>query len=161
MLYNFKSSEGQWVVDSENLTWARTSSIISSPSLLAAEGNIGNFVPIEEGKLNPLGGGRYSLLGRRPFNEKKEPQLSIFILLTVLSAEGDGTCVTFVQGNVDLSDFQHQQIKHFKAECLPAVKAPNRPALQGMPPITKEEQKAMVEQVSAAADEAIPFNGGK
>ena len=128
MIYNFRTAEGQWVVNPEDLTWARTSSIISSPSVVAAASNLANFVPIETGKLVPLGGGRYSLDGRKPLNEKQEPQLSIFIILTILTAEDGGTCVSFLQANVETTDFQQQEIKKFKCESLPAIPTPTRPA---------------------------------
>jgi hypothetical protein len=142
MLYNFETDEGTFVIDTEILTWAKASSIIAAPSIKAAESNFAHFVPQVEGKLIPLGGGRYALQGRKPFNEKKEPQLSIFILLNIFSGEDGGTAVTFLQSNVEVRKLQHQEIKKFKCEVLPAIPAPNRPPQAQMPPITAEEKKA-------------------
>jgi hypothetical protein len=144
MLYNFKTTDDgqQWAIDTEALTWAKASSILATPSVKAAESNIARFVAQEEGKLIPMGGGRYALQGRKPFDKDRKPQLSIFILLSILSGEDGGTAVTFMQANVDIKDLQHQEIKKFKCEVLPAIPAPNRPPQVQMPPITAEEKKA-------------------
>ena len=120
MIYNFKTEDGQqWVADTEALTWGKASSIIASPTIKAAETNIARFVATEEGKLIPLGGGRYAFEGRKPFDESNKPQLAVFIVLTILSAESEGTCVTFFQANVPIKDVQHQPIKNFHVQCLP------------------------------------------
>jgi len=127
MIYNFKTEEDgqQWVVDTEVLNWARASSIVAAPSVLAAESNLARFVPTEEGRLIPLGGGRYVLEGRQPFvpgpNGQPVPQFALFIVLTILSADKDGTCVTFLQANVPVKDFQHQSIKNFAAQVMPPL----------------------------------------
>ena len=129
MIYNFKDSSGQqWMVDTETLKWAQASSILATPSIAAAASNLAHFVPQAEGALVPLGGGRYAFEGRKPLDDGGNPQLSIIIILTVLTAEDEGVCVTFIQGNVGVTDFQHQQIKKFKAEALPAISTPTRPA---------------------------------
>lgn len=119
MIYNFKVEGVQYMVDTEALTWAQASSIISAPSIKAAESNLAHFVPQKEGKLIPLSNGRFALEGKKPFDEKGKPQFAIFIILTLLSAENEGVCISFIQGNVPLTDLQHQQIKHFHAQCLP------------------------------------------
>ena len=73
MIFNFKTVEGdeQYVIDPEAQTWAKASSIIATPSVKAAESNIARFVPIEEGKLVPLGGGRYRLHPRKPIGKEE------------------------------------------------------------------------------------------
>lgn len=128
MIYNFKTEEDdqQWVVDTELLTWARASSIIAAPTIIAAEANIARFVPTEEGKLIPLGGGRYNLEGRQPFDENHKPQLSLFMIITVLSTENEGTCMTFFQANVAAKGVQHQNIKNFESRCLPPMQLENK-----------------------------------
>lgn len=119
MIYNFKdASEQMWVIDTESLSWSRASSIIAAPSIVAAESNVARFVPTEEGELTALGGGRYVLEGRKQFDDEGKPQLAIVIILTLLSADNDGTCVTFLQSNVEIKDAQHQQIKNFHTQCL-------------------------------------------
>jgi hypothetical protein len=144
VIYNFKTTEDgqQWVIDTEALTWARASSILATPSVKAATSNLARFVASEEGKLIPMGGGRYALEGRRPLDKDRKPQLALVIILNILTSEGDGSCVTFIQANVDVKDLQHTEIKNFHVECLPAIRPPNRPAPQAMPPITADEQKA-------------------
>lgn len=120
MIYSFKTKadDQQWIIDTEALTWARSSGLVISPSVIAAEANMGSFVPIEEGKLTAMGGGRYVLEGRKPFDESGKPQLSILILLSLLSADNQGTCVTFIQSNMELDKFQHQPIKNFATEVM-------------------------------------------
>lgn len=123
MIYSFKLTDGdiQYVVDTESLTWARASSIISAPSIDAAKNNFANFVPQEEGRLIPLGSGRFALDGRKPFDAEGHPQFAIFVILTVLSSDQEGTCFTALQANVATKDFQHQQIKNFHAHCMPPL----------------------------------------
>lgn len=146
MIYNFRTTEDnqQWMIDTESQPayWAKASSILAAPSVTAAANNTASFVPQEEGVLVPLGGGRYALKGRKPVDAAGNPQLSIIIILTLLSGEEGGTCVTFIQANVDIKDAQHADIKNFKVEALPAIRTPQRPTAQVMPPITKEEKKA-------------------
>jgi hypothetical protein len=123
MKFNFKtvSDEQQWVIDTEDGTWARASSIISASSIVAAEHNAAHFVPQEEGHLIPMGGGRYAFEGRKPFDEQGKPQLAVVCILTLLSSDDGGTCVTLIQGNVALKELQHQTISKFHAECLPPL----------------------------------------
>lgn len=149
MLYNFRTTDDSqmWAVDTEALTWAKASSILATPSVKAAESNIARFVASEEGALIPMGGGRYALEGRKPVDDAGKPQLAIFILVTILSAEDGGVCVVFIQANVAIQDAQHQEIKKFKMECLPPIRPPQNPALRReMPPITVDEQKAVSEK---------------
>ena len=121
MIFNFKTEldSQQWVIDTEEFNWARASSLVAAPSIKAAETNLARFVPTEEGKLIPMGGGRYALEGRKPFDENKNPQLAFIVILTILSAENEGTCVTFMQTNVAIRDLQHQQIKNFVSQTMP------------------------------------------
>lgn len=123
MIFNFKTEldSQQWVIDTEELNWARASSLVAAPSIKAAETNLARFVPTEEGKLIPMGGGRYALEGRKPFDENKNPQLAFIVILTILSAENEGTCVTFMQTNVAIRDLQHQQIKNFVSQTMPPL----------------------------------------
>jgi hypothetical protein len=132
MIYNFRTeSDGQqWVVDTEALSWAKASSIIASPTIKAAETNIARFVPAEEGQLIPLGAGRFALNGRKPFDAENKPQLAIFIVLTLLTADNEGTCVTLFQANVPIKEVQHQHIKNFHIQCLPPLKITPREAIQ-------------------------------
>jgi hypothetical protein len=159
VIYNFRTTDDgqQWMIDTESQPayWAKASSILAAPSVSAAANNSASFVPQEEGTLVPLGGGRYALKGRKPIGPDGKPQLSIIIILTVLSSEEGGTCVTFVQTNVDIKDLQHAEIKNFKTEALPAVKTPTRPAPQAMPPITKEEQAAAIPSMPDVIKEAL------
>ena len=128
MIFNFKTVQDyqQWQIDTENGTWARASNIIAAPTVIAAAQNIARFVPQEEGKITPLGGGRYALTGRQPFLDG-QPQLAVICILTLLSADNDGTCLTLIQGNVPLKELQHQPIKNFAMECLPPLQLTKAP----------------------------------
>ena len=128
MIYNFQlaSNKDQYAIDVEALTWAKTSNILAAPTIIAAEANIARFIPQEEGRLTPLGGGRYALDGRRPFDAKGIPQLALFMVVTVLSSDNEGTCMTFLQSNVALENFQHQNIKNFESRCLPPMQLENK-----------------------------------
>jgi len=122
MLYNFKLAENgdQYVIDTENFTWALASSIIASPTIAAAEGNLANFVPKEEGKLIPMGAGTYAFEGRLPFTEDGKPSLAVVVIFSnfVFDDNGQAVCVTLIQGNVALKELQHPEIKLFHTECL-------------------------------------------
>lgn len=149
MLFSFRTVEDDqiWTVDTEILEWTKASSIVSSPSVKAVESKFANYIPIEKGKLSPIGGGRYRLHPRKPIGKDGRPQLSMIVLLTVLTEQDGGTCVTFLQANVDIKDAQHQEIKKYTCECLPAVGAPARPSPVPMPPITADEKKAQESQL--------------
>ena len=138
MIYNFKVVEGdaQYVIDIEALTWAHTSSLLTAPSLVAAKDNWAAFMPVEEGKLSPLGGGRFHFVGR------KSPQLALIAVLWIPVSEPDGvTMVNILQANVDIKDGKAQEITKYKTECMPAARQAPNPALQPIqqPPITIDE----------------------
>lgn len=146
MLYNFRTTEDsqQWTVDTEQLKWARASSILAAPSVKAVESHLARFVAAEEGPLIPMGGSRFAMAGRQPLDAAGKPQLAIVIIVTVLTSEDGGSAVTFIQANVEIKDFQHQEIKKFRTEVLPAIRSPQNPGRRPvvMPPITADEQKA-------------------
>ena len=149
MIYNFKTVEDnqQWVVDVEALTWARASSIIAAPSVEAAEHNLARFVAAEEGKLAPMGAGRYVFVGRKLTGANGQPQIAIFTVASIPVKDDDGkiVLVTLMQSNVDIKDGQQEQIQKFKVECLPAARRPQPKMTMEMPPITAEEAKAVVD----------------
>ena len=127
MLYNFRDSDDQqWQIDTERLTWARASSILSAPSVTAAENNMARFIATEEGSLAPLGMGRFGLVGRRP------PDLSIVSIGHVPITDDDGqiVLVCLIQSNVTIKDAQHQEIKRFKIQPLAPPPMPGQPPPQ-------------------------------
>jgi hypothetical protein len=158
VLYNFKTVEDnqQYVVDTERLTWARASSILSAPSVTAVESKIARFVAAEEGRLIPLGGGRFAFEGRSPFDKDGKPQLAIAIIVHVPvtdPADGKVALVCLIQTNVNIKDGAHTEIQKFVVENLPALRPPQNPARRAivMPPITADEQKAAAPSEQASA----------
>lgn len=123
MVFTFKTKADSqnWSIDTENLTWSRVSSLIATPSIMAAESNIARFVPVESGELNALGGGRYTFDGKKPFDENGIPQLAVICVLTLLSSEENGTCVTFLQANVETEDLKHEPVSKFETRCMPPI----------------------------------------
>lgn len=161
MIYNFKTEEDdqQWTVDTEKLTWARASSILTTPSVKAAENKLARFVPIEEGSLAPMGGGRYALAGRKPTtgirNEdgsEKQQLAQIAIACVPVTDETDSqiVLVTLIQANVALKDAHQQEIKRHQIELMAPFQAPNRPTEPKPPtPVEKLEEKAAEPEVEA------------
>ena len=146
MVFTFKTKADsqQWQLDSENLTWQRVSSLITTPSVTAAENDIARFVPVESGILTALGGGRYVLEGRKPFDENGTPQLAVVIFLTLLSSENSGTCVTFIQSNVEVEGLTHEPISKFETHEMPPItmspKSGGARAIPpAMPPVAQKE----------------------
>jgi len=121
MIYTFKDESGeQWQIDTEKLIWSRASSILSAPSVAAAENDMARFVPQEEGQLAPMGMGRFSFVGRRP------PQLSIISIghIPVTDDDGEIVSVCLVQSNVIIKDVEHQEIKRFRVQPLAPPQMP-------------------------------------
>ena len=138
MNYTFKTEDDQlWMVDVERMHWGKASSIISAPSVKAVESKLAQFVETEGGDVTPLGGGRYVLEGRQP-----KDGLCIVTILTVLSEENGGTCVTFAQGNVNIKDLQHEAVTKFRCECLSTPQKPQRPKVIQMPMPTPDTIKS-------------------
>ena len=56
MRYQFETLDNTtWIIDTENLKWYRVSGLVSTPSILAAQNKIAQFMMAEEGELCPLG----------------------------------------------------------------------------------------------------------
>ena len=120
MTYTFRTEDGQhWALDTERGMWSKTSSLLAAPSIIAAEHGLSHLAATETGKLIPIGGGRYAFEGRQP-----KDGLCLITIMTVLSIEDGGSCVTFLQANVNIMDAAHEDIKKYKCECLPAPVAP-------------------------------------
>lgn len=94
MIAQFKTLDDElWVIDSDNLKWGRASSILSSPSVTAAaESKLAQYVFSEEGPLVPMGGGTFTLGGRKP----SDGLTTVGVLFTVF----EGTVVAYLQANV-------------------------------------------------------------
>ena len=149
MIYNFKTDEGRWAIDDERLTWARVSSILATPSVIAAENNIARFVAEEEGLLAPVRGGSFILVGRKPTDKKGQPQLSMVSIVWKPIRDPDNankmTMVTLFQANVPTSDLQTEKIEAYYAQCLLPPGRPAPPQTQ-MPPITKAERETQLQE---------------
>jgi hypothetical protein len=65
VIYQFRNTEDDlFVLDVVNMHWGIASSILSTPSVAAAENKLARFVYKSEGELVPMGAGAYSLDGR-------------------------------------------------------------------------------------------------
>jgi hypothetical protein len=120
--YEFKTEDGQlWTIDTERGTWARVSTILAAPSVIAAESNLSNYVPAEGGRLVSIGNGQYYLEGRQP-----KDGLCRVAVITVLTDEDEGSCVTFLQANVTVKDPNHREIKKYRCVALAAPQDPSQ-----------------------------------
>ena len=65
MIYQFKDeSDELFVLDIVHMRWGIASSILSTPSVAAAENKLARFIYKSEGELVPMGAGAYGLDGR-------------------------------------------------------------------------------------------------
>lgn len=84
MRYEFKTMDDEkFVLDTVNMSWGRASSIVSSPSVGAAENGLAQFEYLEQGDLVPMGAGHYSLDGRTPRTTGPGAGLSAVGILSV------------------------------------------------------------------------------
>jgi hypothetical protein len=97
VIYHVETEAGElFVLNTATLKWGIASTILSSPSIMAAEKNLAKFEFRAEGDLIPLGAGAYSLDGRIP-----KDGLSAVGILCVLF---ENTLVVYLRGNAKLKD---------------------------------------------------------
>lgn len=103
MIYHFEvASDGAtFVIDTETMRWGRASSILSAPSITAAEKNLAKFELAEEGDLIPMGAGTYNLDGRTPKSKGPGEGLSTVGIMAV--PFGD-TLILYLRANVKIKD---------------------------------------------------------
>ena len=115
MRYSFKtaSDDELFVIDTQNMTWSRTSNVLSAPSISAVENDIAQYQAIESGELIAMGGGAYNLDGRTP--ETKGPGAGLSSI-GILSVPFEDTLVLYLKANVPIKEgsFTSNPIKHFK-----------------------------------------------
>jgi len=114
MVYHFQTlDESTFVINTESMRWGRASSILSAPSIQAAEQNLAKFEFSEEGQLIPQGAGTYSLDGR---TEKTTGPGAGLFAVTILSIPFIDTLVIELKANVPLKDgtFKSNPIKDVK-----------------------------------------------
>lgn len=97
MIYSFEVESGEnFVVNTATLKWGIASSILSAPSIVAAENNMAKFEFSTEGSLIPMGAGTYNLDGRTP-----KDGLSTVGLLCI---PFENTLVIYLRTNVPIKD---------------------------------------------------------
>jgi hypothetical protein len=108
------------------MRWGRASSILSAPSIAAAEQNLAKFEFSEEGELIPMGGDTFALDGR---TEKTEGPGKGLSKVTIHSIPFIDTLIVSISANVALKDstFKSNPIKkveYFIMQDRPKVEAP-------------------------------------
>lgn len=128
MIFHFETlDDALWVIDTANLQWGRASSILSAPSIVAAEKNLAKFEFAESGRLVPMGAGVYNMDGRTPKSAAPGAGLSS---VGIMSIPFEDTLVIYLRANVKIKDesFRSNPIRETKyvimqdrAEAKPAV----------------------------------------
>lgn len=135
MIYTFKTEDKEelYVLDTnpEVLTWARASTILATPSLTAAENEVARYVPIEEGKLVPGGGGNYTFDGRNPREYTKKGLPTPLVSVSILSLPVNDTLHTYLAANVRIKEdsFELGPIKKFQCHVVQAPKVDAPPTV--------------------------------
>lgn len=110
MIYSFEVAETNenFVINTATLRWGIASSILSAPSIVAAEHNMAKFEFSKEGALIPMGAGTYNLDGRTP----KDGLSTVGILCVPF----EDTLVVYLRANVKIKDdtFKSNPIKEVK-----------------------------------------------
>lgn len=97
MIYSFEVETGEnFVLNTATLKWGIASSILSAPSIVAAENNMAKFEFSKEGDLIPHGAGTYNLDGRTP-----KDGLSTVGLLCI---PFEDTLVIYLRANAKVKD---------------------------------------------------------
>jgi hypothetical protein len=139
LIYQFRSwpDDELFVLDIVHMRWGRASSILSTPSVSAAEHKLARFVYSEEGDLIPMGGGAYNLDGRTPKTEGPGAGLSS---VGILSVPYDQYLILYLRPNVNVkpdsfvSGFPEDMQKHIKYQIL----QPN-PEKMAAPAVTEKK----------------------
>ena len=107
MIYSFEVADTgeNFVLNTATMKWGIASSILSAPSLVAAENNMAKFEFSVEGALIPMGAGVYALDGRQP----KDGLSTVGILCVPF----EDTLVVYLRANVKIKDgsFKSNPIK--------------------------------------------------
>lgn len=114
MIYHFETLDNTtWVIDTETMRWGRASSILSAPSITAAENNLAKFELAEEGDLIPMGAGTYNMDGR---TEKTQGPGAGLSTIGIMAVPFGDTLILYLRANVKIKDdsFKSNPIKTVK-----------------------------------------------
>jgi hypothetical protein len=122
VIYHFKSQDDElFVLDTAHMRWGRASSILSTPSVAAAEQHLARYVYSEEGALVPMGAGVYNLDGRTPKTEGPGAGLST---VGIMAVPFETTLFIYLRPNVNIksdsfkSGFPEEAQKFIKHQIL-------------------------------------------
>ena len=102
MIYHFQTlDDSLWVIDTANMQWGRASSILSAPSITAAEKNLAKFELADSGTLVPMGAGVYNMNGRTPKTTGPGAGLSS---VGIMCIPFEDTLVVYLRANVKIKD---------------------------------------------------------
>jgi hypothetical protein len=98
MIYSFETEETKenFVINTATMRWGIASSILSAPSIVAAEHNMAKFEFSKEGELVAMGAGVYNLDGRTP----KDGLSTVGILCIPF----ENTLVIYLRANAKIKD---------------------------------------------------------
>lgn len=114
LVYQFKTTDDSlFVINTVTMRWGRASTILSAPSVTAAEHKLMQFVYSEEGELVPMGNGIYNMEGRTP--ETKGPGEGLSSI-GIMAIPFEDTLVMYLTANAPVKpdSFESNPIKHFK-----------------------------------------------
>jgi hypothetical protein len=148
MKYQFKTEDDQlWVIDTLNLVWGKASSILSAPSVAAAEQKLSNFEYSESGTLVPMGGGRYSMDGRTPkdglstvgiMSVPFDTYFVLYLLPNVAAKEGSFVCGA-PEGAQQYIKYEIRQPEKPQQPNVASVLTPEIPATATLPIASDED----------------------
>ena len=123
MIYSFvtEKTDENFVINTETMRWGIASSILSAPSIVAAENNMAKFEFSVEGELISMGGDTFALDGRTEKDGLSK--------VTIHSIPFIDTLIVSISANVALKDstFKSNPIKkveYFIMQDRPKVVAP-------------------------------------
>lgn len=133
MIYHFETMDNEtFVIDTATMKWGRASSILSAPSVLAAENNLAKFEFSEEGELIAMGAGTYNLDGRTP---KTTGPGAGLCTVGILCVPFEDTLVVYLRANVKIKDdtFKSNPIKTVKYLIMQEKPEPEAPVVEVAP----------------------------
>jgi hypothetical protein len=129
MIYHFETTDNEtFVIDTATMKWGRASSILSAPSIQAAENNLAKYEFSESGDLISMGAGTYNMDGRTPRTEGPGAGLCT---IGILCVPFEDTLVVYLRANVKIKDdtFKSNPIKNVKYLIMQEKPEPEAPAV--------------------------------
>jgi hypothetical protein len=110
LIYSFvvEKTDENFVINTETMRWGIASSILSAPSIVAAENNMAKYEFSAEGELIPMGGDTFALDGRTEKDGLSK--------VTIHSIPFIDTLIVSISANVEIKDetFKSNPVKSVK-----------------------------------------------